>query len=102
MQKYLDGCKAYIAEGGVSSSPPPNLVADAIQHALFDNNPKEHYLVVANPFEAMITISKAFEEILYLNHDHEYSYTREQLITMMDEEWAILKGEKIRNLGIEN
>ena len=99
MQEYLDGCKEYIAEGGVSSSPPPNLVADAIQHALFDGNPKEHYLVVADPFEAMITISKAFEELLYLNHEHEYSNTREQLISLMDEEWAILRGEKTRDWG---
>jgi len=101
MQEYLDGCKEYIAEGGVSSSPPPNLVADAIQHALFDDNPKEHYLVVADPFEAMITINKAIEELLNLNHDHEYSYTREQLIAMMDEEWAILRGEKTRDWGLE-
>lgn len=101
MQEYLDGCKEYIAEGGVSSSPPPKLVADAIQHALFDDNPKEHYLVVANPFEAMITINKAMEELLHLNHDHPYSYTREQLIAMMDEEWAILKGEKTRDWGDE-
>ena len=101
MQEYLDGCKEYLAEGGVSSSPPPNLVADAIQHALFDDNPKEHYLVVADPFEAMITINKAIEELLNLNHDHEYSYTREQLIAMMDEEWAILRGEKTRDWGLE-
>ena len=101
MQEYLDGCKEYIAEGGVSDSPPPTLVADAIQHALFDDNPKEHYLVVADPFEAMITINKAIEELLHLNHDHPYSYTREQLIAMMDEEWAILKGEKTRDWGIE-
>jgi len=101
MQEYLDGCKEYIAEGGISSSPPPNLVADAIQHALFNENPKEHYLVVADPFEAMITIGKSFEELLNLNHDHQYSYTREQLIALMDEEWAILKGEKSRDWGDE-
>jgi NAD(P)-dependent dehydrogenase (short-subunit alcohol dehydrogenase family) len=100
MQEYLDGCKEYIAEG-VSSAPPPKLVADAIEHALFDDNPKEHYLVTANPFEAMITIGKAIEELLNLNHDHEYSYTREQLIAMMDEEWAILRGEKTRDWGLE-
>lgn len=102
MQGYLDGCKEYIAEGGVSSSPPPNLVADAIQHSLFDDNPKEHYLVVADPFESMITIGKSFEEILHLNHDHQHSYTREELIALMDEEWAILKGEKSRDWGGED
>ncbi len=102
MQEYLDSCKEYIAEGGVPDGTPPDLVADAIQHALFADNPKEHYLVVANPFEAMITIGKALEEVLHLNHDHNYSYTREQLIEMMDEEWAILRGEKERNWGGDN
>ena len=99
MQEYLDSCKEYIAEGGVPDGTPPDLVADAIQHALFDDNPKEHYLVVANPFEAMITIGKALEEVLHLNQDHDHSYTRVQLIEMMDEEWAILRGEKERNWG---
>ena len=102
MQEYLDGCKEYIADGGVSSAPPPNLVADAIQHALFDDNPKEYYLVVADPFEGMITIGKLFEEILHLNQNHEFSYTREQLIELMDEEWAILRGDKTRDWGVDN
>lgn len=97
MQSYLDQCKAYVEEGGVSSAPPPNLVADAIQHALFDDNPKEHYLVVADPFEGMITLGKAFEELLHLNQDHEHSLTRDELIALMDDEWAILNGEKERN-----
>lgn len=102
MQGYLDNCKEYIAEGGVSDGTPPDRVVDAIQHALFDDSPKEHYLVVPEPFQAMITIGKAMEELLHLNQDHEYSYTREQLIEMMDDEWAILKGEKTRNWGAEN
>ncbi len=102
MQGYLDGCKEYLESNEPSSSPPPALVSNAIQHALFDAKPKEHYLVVSNQFEAMITIGKAFEELLNLNTEHEFSYTREQLISMMDEEWAILKGEKTRNWGDED
>jgi len=43
----------------------------------------------------MITIRKAFEEVLHLNHEH--SYSREQLIALLDDEWAILRGEKTRN-----
>lgn len=99
MQGYLDSCKEYIAEGGVSDGTRPDRVVDAVQHALFDDAPKEHYLVVSEQFEAMITIGKALEELLHLNQDHEHSYTREQLIEMMDEEWAILKGEKSRDWG---
>lgn len=99
MQGYLDGCKEYIAEGAVSNETPPDRVVEAIQHALFDETPKEHYLVVPEQFQAMITIGKAIEELLHLNQEHEHSYTREQLIEMLDEEWAILNGEKSRDWG---
>ena len=98
-QDLLDDCKQYVAANTGSTAPPPTAVAEAIQHALFDDSPKEHYLVVSNPFEAMITIGKAMEELLHLNHNQEYSYTREQLIALMDEELAILKGEKSRDWG---
>ena len=99
MQPYLDWCKTRLSGEYESSAPPPDIVAEAIEHALFADSPKEHYLVVSRPFEAMITIGKSFEELLSLNHDHPHSYTREELIAMMDEEWAILRGEKERNFG---
>lgn len=99
MQGYLDQCNEYIAQGGVSDETPPDRVTDAIQHALFSDAPKEHYLVVPEQFQAMITIGKAIEELLHLNQDHQHSYTREQLIEMMDDELAILNGEKTRDWG---
>jgi len=92
MQRYLDECKAILDDPQSSEGPAPEPVADAIQHALFAEHPKEHYLVVPEQFQAMITISKALEEVLFLNHDHEYSYTREQLIALMDEQQAFLNG----------
>jgi NAD(P)-dependent dehydrogenase (short-subunit alcohol dehydrogenase family) len=101
-QELLDDCKQYVAANTGSTAPPPTAVAEAIQHALFDDSPKEHYLVVSNQFEAMITIGKAMEELLHLNHNQEFSYTREQLISLMDEEWAILRGEKSRDWGEED
>lgn len=99
MQRYVDSCRENAADDEPPSAPPPVLVSKAIQHALFDAKPKEHYLVVSNQFEAMITIGKSLEELLNLNQNHEFSYTREQLIAMMDEEWAILRGEKTRDWG---
>ena len=99
MQQYADSCKDGLASDDDSTEESPKAVADAIQHALFDSDPKEHYLVVPEQFQAMITIGKAMEELLHLNHDQEYSYTREELIAMMDEEWAILRGEKTRDWG---
>lgn len=74
----------------------------ATQAALFDEDPKEHYLVTADPFETTISFGKAFEELLQLNHDHQHSYTREELIGLMDEEWAILRGERMRDRGGED
>ena len=63
------------------------------------NEKQREFLSRADRSAAMLR--KAIEELLNLNNDHEYSYTREQLISMMDEEWAILQGEKKRDWGGE-
>jgi NAD(P)-dependent dehydrogenase (short-subunit alcohol dehydrogenase family) len=97
MQPYIDACEETLAGKDSDAGPAPGPVADAIQHALFDANPKEHYLVVPEQFQAMITISKALEEVLFLNHEHEHSYTRDELIALMDEQWAALKSGAILN-----
>jgi NAD(P)-dependent dehydrogenase (short-subunit alcohol dehydrogenase family) len=68
--------------------PEPHLVADAVSHALFDANPKEHYLVVSVQEEAGWTIRKAVEELVSLNADHGFSYSRDELIQMLDDEMA--------------
>ncbi len=101
MKTYLDQCRESLAGKGTRSGPPPDKVTDAIEHALFSEQPKEHYLVVPDQFQAMITVGKSFEELLHLNQDQPHSYTRAQLIEIMDEEWAILKGEKKRDWGVD-
>ena len=65
--------------------PEPHQVAEAVSQALFDENPKEHYLVVPEQWQAEITIRKALEEVASLNQDHPFSYTRDELIAMLDE-----------------
>ena len=64
--------------------PEPDQVADAVLHALFDENPKEHYLVVPEQQQAEWTIRKAVEELVSLNEDHKFSYNRDELIKMLD------------------
>jgi NAD(P)-dependent dehydrogenase (short-subunit alcohol dehydrogenase family) len=98
MQRYLSNCRERLDSKEPLSSPAPLPVAEAIEHALFAESPKEHYLVVSDPIEAQITIGKAFEELLHLNHDHPDSYSREELIKMMDSESAIVRGEKPRGI----
>jgi NAD(P)-dependent dehydrogenase (short-subunit alcohol dehydrogenase family) len=66
----------------------PKEVADAVYHALFDDNPKMRYMVVPNERQAEITIAKAIEEMVQLNEGQEYTFSREKLIEMLDEALA--------------
>jgi NAD(P)-dependent dehydrogenase (short-subunit alcohol dehydrogenase family) len=98
MNEYYESCEARLASDEPSSSPEPVPVAAAIEHALFDPEPKEHYLVVSDPVEAQITIGKLVEELVHMNGDHEYSYDRETLIRFLDGEEAVRKGELPRRM----
>jgi NAD(P)-dependent dehydrogenase (short-subunit alcohol dehydrogenase family) len=69
----------------------PDDVTAAVMHALFDSTPKPNYLVVPNEREARWTISKIIEETAELNADHEYSYSDEELIQMLQQATAAQK-----------
>jgi hypothetical protein len=73
---------------------PPDAVAAAIEQALFEENPRDRYLVVPKQEEAGWTIAKILEEMLVLNVGHEYSYTRDELIEFIDAYWSFATGEK--------
>ena len=75
-----------VGERNEEADPKP--VADAVYHALFSDTPKMRYMVVPDQEEAMWTISKAIQEMVELNEGHEFSYTREQLIEMLDKALA--------------
>ncbi len=62
----------------------PDEVAEAALHALFGDNPKRRYLVVPSAEEAGWTIDKAVEELVQLNERQAYSYSREELIAVLD------------------
>jgi len=81
-QEDLERMKGYL-EGGRTEGNPIE-VAEAAEHALFDANPKRRYLVVPNQEEAGWTINKAIEELAQLNQGQKYSYSREELIQMLD------------------
>lgn len=71
-----------------SKYPEPDAVAEAVQHALFDANPKRRYMVVPVQTEAEWTIKKAIEELVQLNQEHAHSYERDALVEMLDAELA--------------
>lgn len=63
----------------------PIAVARAVEHALFNENPKARYMVVPNQEEAAWTIGKAMQEMVQLNHDQPYSYDRDALVKILDQ-----------------
>lgn len=71
-------------EAGIDD-PEPDDVAEAFYHALSDENPKQHYLVVPNQREAEITIRAAIARLIQINEGHEFSYDRDELVRMLDE-----------------
>lgn len=63
----------------------PIAVAQVIEQALFNENPKPRYMVVPNQGEAEITIRKVISELVQLNQGHAHSYDRDTLVKMLDE-----------------
>jgi NAD(P)-dependent dehydrogenase (short-subunit alcohol dehydrogenase family) len=72
-------------ENSTDENGDPQEVAQAALHAMFDENPKRRYLVVPNQEQASWTIKKAIQELAQLNQGHPYSYSRDELIKMLDE-----------------
>ncbi len=66
----------------------PDDVSAAVMHALFSEAPQRRYMVVPVQGEAEITIRKKIEELVQLNGDHQFSYSRDELVQMLDEALA--------------
>mgnify|MGYP002624054185 CR=1 FL=1 len=66
-------------------APPPTPVAEAFYAAMTDAEPKTHYLVVPVQGEADITIRAMLRRLVEVNRDHEHSYSRDELVRMLDE-----------------
>lgn len=83
---YNERMKALCEDASRNQYPEPDDVAAAALHAMFDPNPKEHYLVVPVRSEAEWTMYKLIEELVELNRDHKFSFTRDELVAMLDDE----------------
>ena len=86
LQRMLGGFSDYDVPGELN--PEPDDVALAVRDALFNDDPKDHYMVVPYARQAEITIQKAIEELVRYNEDQAYTFDRETLIRMLDEELA--------------
>ena len=63
----------------------PDEVSTAFMHALFDDAPLRRYVVVPNVEEQEFTIRTKVNELVQLNQWGPYSYSRDQLIELLDE-----------------
>jgi NAD(P)-dependent dehydrogenase (short-subunit alcohol dehydrogenase family) len=63
----------------------PDEVSEAFMHALFDDNPLRRYMVVPNAEEQDWTIRTKVSELVQLNQWGPYSYSRDQLVELLDE-----------------
>ena len=63
----------------------PDEVSEAFMHALFNDNPLRRYMVVPNAEEQGRTIGTKIGELVQLNQWGPYSYSRDELIALLDE-----------------
>ena len=68
----------------------PDEVSEAFMHALFDDEPLIRYVVVPNAEEQERTIGTKINELVQLNEWGPYSYSRDELVEMLD---AALAGD---------
>ena len=66
----------------------PDEVTEAFMHALFDDNPLRRYMVVPNEEEQAFTIRTKVNELVQLNRWGPHSYSRDELIKLLDEALA--------------
>jgi len=66
----------------------PDEVADAVEKALFEPTPKRRYLVTPNQDEAEWAVSSLIGQLVQLNEGQPYTYSRDQLVKMLDEALA--------------
>ncbi len=80
--------KLILPNGNGKQVKEPDAVADAVLHALFDENPKRRYLVVPDAVTAERTIRDLLETLVQLNAEHDFSFDRDTLVEMLDEAMA--------------
>ena len=87
-EKAFADPKMYPLVADRSKYKDPDEVAAAVEHALFDPQPKRRYMVVPDQHEGEITIRKQIAQLVQLNEGQPYTYDRDALVKMLDEALA--------------
>jgi len=83
MQKQYEATAAYEL-----TLAKPDAVSAAFMHALFDTNPLRRYVVTPSQEERAFTISTKVNQLVELNQWGPHSYSRDQLVEMLDKAMA--------------
>ena len=95
-QWRIDRCKMREESAQKSAAADPIVVALAIEQALFEDQPRARYLV-ASQAGAGETIAWGIREVLALNIGHDHSYTRDEIVQLIDLLWPYMSGKKSWN-----
>jgi NAD(P)-dependent dehydrogenase (short-subunit alcohol dehydrogenase family) len=83
--RWADAMRALMEGGGDRSAlEDPTEVAMAALDFMASDTPKRRYMVVPNEQQAMITIRQMLTEMVQMNLDQEYTYSRDELVEMLD------------------
>ncbi|MFC1690184.1 SDR family NAD(P)-dependent oxidoreductase [Pseudomonadota bacterium] len=77
-----------LSGGDLSGYKGPEDIVATVERALFDENPRRRYMVVGDPGRADATMRALLVRMLELNANQPYTYDREGLIELLDEEMA--------------
>jgi len=94
MKEHIEYCRERVTPGYKSSAPEPFAVAEAIEQALFSASPKKRYLVVPDRGTAGWVTWSLVADLLDLNIDADYGFSREEIIDLMDREIAFRAGDE--------
>lgn len=94
MKEHIDYCKERVAPGYESSAPEPVAVAEAIEHALFNAEPKTKYLVTPSRRAAGWITWSLVADLLDYNTGAEHGFSREEIIEILDREIRLRAGDE--------
>ena len=77
------------AQAREASIKEPDEVAEAVLELMTTDAPKRRYMVTPNKGQADMTMKAVMSKVVQLNADQPYSYTRDELVALLDEMLAI-------------
>jgi len=77
-----------LAGGDLTGIKGPEDIVKKVEHALFDTKPQQRYMVVGDPGRAERTMRAMLQKMLQLNSNQTYTYDREALIKLLDDEMS--------------